>query len=145
MSVGVCIIAHAPLASAMKNCVEHVFSRISDDQAAEHIVCFDVPPEVDVDAGAEHVRELLAPFANMDGILVFTDIVGATPSNIASHLLDDARVHVVSGVNLPAILTAVGLCQAVPIEELCQMAAQAGHDGISVQAPNAAVFPSNQP
>ena len=40
-------------------------------------------------------------------MLVFTDVLGATPSNIAHRLLDNPQVRVITGVNLPALITAL--------------------------------------
>jgi PTS system ascorbate-specific IIA component len=49
-------------------------------------------------------RELLEQLDAGDGVLVLTDIFGATPGNVASRLLDDGHVEGVSGVSLPMLL-----------------------------------------
>ncbi len=97
------IIAHAPLAGALKQCAEHVFSH--DKRVAERIEAFDIP----ADADADELRKQIA--ANLpeapDGCLVLTDIVGATPANIAESMLAAGNTAVLAGVNLPMVLTAV--------------------------------------
>ena len=103
MTVGICIIAHAPLASALKTCAMHIYS-MTGDTAAERIEAYDVPSTVDTEAGLieaqQRARRLLEE--SHEGVLVFTDILGATPANIAHRLLDDPHICVISGVNLPA-------------------------------------------
>ena len=90
MTVGICIIAHAPLASALKTCAMHIYS-MTGDTAAERIEAYDVPSTVDTEAGLievqQRTRRLLEE--SHEGVLVFTDILGATPANIAHRLLDD--------------------------------------------------------
>jgi len=49
-------------------------------------------------------RELLERLDDGDGVLVLTDIFGATPGNVVSRLLDDGHVEGVSGVSLPMLL-----------------------------------------
>ena len=93
MTVGICIIAHAPLASALKTCAMHIYS-MTGDTAAERIEAYDVPSTVDTEAGLieaqQRARRLLEE--SHEGVLVFTDILGATPANIAHRLLDDPHI-----------------------------------------------------
>ena len=105
MSVGICIIAHEPLASAFKSAVQHIFST-TEDTNCDDIACFDVPNNVDVETGENHAKELISPLLNKkDGVLIFTDILGATPSNIAHTLLTYRNVRVITGVDLSALVS----------------------------------------
>jgi mannose PTS system EIIA component len=49
-------------------------------------------------------REILERIDDDDGVLVLTDIFGATPGNVVSRLLEDGRIEGVSGVSLPMLL-----------------------------------------
>ena len=75
MTVGICIIAHAPLASALKTCAMHIYS-MTGDTVAERIEAYDVPSTVDTEAGLievqQRTRRLLEE--SHEGVLVFTDI-----------------------------------------------------------------------
>lgn len=107
MSLGICIIAHEPLASALKSAVQHIFSSTKDTDCND-IACFDVPNNADVETGEHYAKELVVPLLqHHDGVLIFTDILGATPSNIAHTLLSQANVRVITGVNLPALVVAL--------------------------------------
>lgn len=115
------IIAHAPLAGALKQCAEHVFSH--DSRIAERIEAFDIP----ADADANEMRARIAaklPQAP-DSCLILTDIVGATPSNIAEALLQADNTAVLSGMNLPMVLTAV-MHRDEPLLEVVRNVSEAG-------------------
>jgi PTS system ascorbate-specific IIA component len=50
---------------------------------------------------------MIAELDQGDGVLIFTDMYGATPSNIACRVLDPGKVEGVSGVNLPMLVRAI--------------------------------------
>lgn len=130
--IGICIIAHAPLASALKSCSQHIYST-TEDADCDSIACFDVPADLDVKAGIVHAAKLIDSLKCNDGILIFTDLLGATPSNIAHNFLDDPKVRIVTGVNLPAIITALSAPKDAPVNQVMTLAEGAAHAGISSQ------------
>ncbi len=129
MAAGICIIAHEPLASALKSCAQHIFSATGDTHCND-IVCFDVPENITAAGGEIRARTLIGQFPANTDILVFTDVLGATPSNIAHRLLDSPRVRVVTGVNLPALITALSNISE-PINRVMTLAEGAARSGIS--------------
>ncbi len=102
------IIAHAPLASALREAALHVFPDASDYIVAFDILPSDIPEKVVVLA-QNRVDKLLTPIKakKPDNILLFTDLFGATPSNIAAQLADGVHTKLVAGVNLPMLLRAI--------------------------------------
>ena len=102
------IIAHAPLASALREPALHVFPDASDYIVAFDILPSDIPEKVVVLA-QNRVDKLLTPIKakKPDNILLFTDLFGATPSNIAAQLADGVHTKLVAGVNLPMLLRAI--------------------------------------
>lgn len=99
---GILVIAHAPLASALRQAVLHV---LPDAETA--IAALDVPPDQAPEDTLEQARSLLHGLGT-SGTLVLTDIFGATPCNVCSRLVDGVHSRLVSGVNLPMLLRAVG-------------------------------------
>ena len=63
-----------------------------------------------------------------EGVLVFSDIYGATPCNLASKLLVPGHVEVVAGVNLPMLVKTLAY-RALPIEQVLARAKDAGEQG----------------
>jgi len=103
--VGILVIAHAPLASALGRCAEHVYS--CEPTARRELRVLDIDGTVDIEDSVVQARELLREVDRGDGVLILTDAVGATPGNVATRLADIERVAVVAGVNLPMLLRAV--------------------------------------
>ena len=101
MNTGILIIAHAPLATALRAGVLHVFPDASDG-----IVALDVPPDEAVEATVAAARLLLSQCATPD-TLVLTDVFGATPCNVAQKVVDGLHSKLVAGVNLPMLLRTV--------------------------------------
>lgn len=99
------IIAHQPLASALRACALHVFP-----EAHAHIVAFDVQPNMSADeaqASAAFMLKKMAKAAGHASTLMLTDIVGATPCNVAMKLIDGEKCKLIAGVNLPMLMRAV--------------------------------------
>ncbi|MDN4016750.1 PTS sugar transporter subunit IIA [Zwartia panacis] len=100
------IVAHAPLASALKACVWHVLG------CDPHIQAFDVEPDECASDSAPRLAASIFESAQGQGALILTDLPGATPSNIAvaaSKLLHSQGVssHVLGGVNASMLLKAI--------------------------------------
>ncbi len=125
--IGIVIIAHAPFASALRDCAKHVYS--CDAGAYERLRVLDVLPDAAPAATLEQARALVSEAAGDGGTLVLTDAFGATPGNVAQQLADGGRTAVVAGVNLPMLLRA--LCyRGGKLSEVEAKAVAGGHQGI---------------
>jgi PTS system mannose-specific IIA component len=130
------VIAHAPLASALGACVEHVYS-CEPDVTRREMRLLDVLPGESFEASLAQARALLSEVDGGNGVLVLTDALGATPGNVATRLAEPGRVAVVAGVNLPMLLRAV-CYRAGPLADLVAKAVSGGEQGI-VQIANTTV------
>lgn len=134
MNNGIFIIAHAPLASALRQCVLHVFA-----DSAAGVAAFDVQPNVPPEetlAGARRTMKLL----NVTQVLVLTDVFGATPCNVAQKLVDGVHSKLIAGVSLPMLLRTVTYCSE-PLDALVARALAGGTQGVMQVATTA---PQNQ-
>ena len=102
---GIFIIAHAPLASAFRQCVLHVFPENGVGVAA-----LDVQPNMPPEETLAQARIMLAQIGTPQ-TLVLTDIFGATPCNVAQKLVDGVSTRLLTGINLPMLLRAVSYRQ----------------------------------
>jgi len=98
---GILIIAHAPLATALRQCVLHVFP---DNPAG--VVALDVQPNMPPEETLEQARIVFRQLGTSH-VLVLADVFGATPSNVAQKLVDGVRSKLITGVNLPMLLRTV--------------------------------------
>lgn len=98
---GILIVAHAPLASALRSCVLHVFPDASGAVSALDVQP-NAPPEESLAQARILMRQLDTPQT-----LVLTDVFGATPCNVAHRLIDGVRSKLIAGVNLPMLLRTV--------------------------------------
>ena len=99
------LIAHAPLANALRQCALHVFP-----ECAPSVMAIDVQPNLSPEETLGTARialDQLSRQAQVNGVLVLADIFGATPSNVAQKLVDGVSSRLITGVNLPMLLRAV--------------------------------------
>lgn len=74
-------------------------------------------------------KDTIETLDNGSGVLVLTDMYGATPSNIACRLNNDHNVQVVSGINLPMLIRTLNYPK-LPLQQLAEKAVSGGRDGI---------------
>jgi PTS system ascorbate-specific IIA component len=100
--IGILIVSHGAFGEALIHCASHVLGKRPLSVRQVGITVHDDP-----DAMLAQARELVRQLDDGDGVIVFTDILGATPSNIASRLLKAGKVEGVSGVSLPMLIRAL--------------------------------------
>jgi PTS system ascorbate-specific IIA component len=123
MNTHILIIAHAPLAQALRQCAMHVFP-----DAGEAVVALDVQADDAPEATLAQAQAALR--AGGEGpTLVLTDVVGATPANVAQKLIDGRDARLVAGVNLPMLLRSICYRQE-PLDELVTRALSGGAQGV---------------
>lgn len=117
------LIAHAPLAQALRACALHVFADCGDD-----VSVLDVPADESPEVTLQQARTLLA-HSGAQRTLVMTDVLGATPSNVAHRLVQDSLARLVVGVNVPMLLRAV-CYRNEPLATLADRALAGGQQGM---------------
>jgi PTS system ascorbate-specific IIA component len=133
------LIAHAPLANALRQCALHVFP-----DCGNMLMAIDVQPNLQPEETLHAARialDQLGQVPQVKGVLVLTDIFGATPSNVAQKLVDGVKSRLITGVNLPMLLRAVSY-RHEPLETLVSRAVIGGTQGVMQVAITA---PQNQP
>ena len=131
---GIFIIAHAPLASAFRQCVLHVFP-----ENAVGVAALDVLPNMPPEETLAQARIMLAQIG-LPKTLVLTDIFGATPCNVAQKLVDGVNTRLLTGINLPMLLRAVSY-RREPLDTLVTRALAGATQGVMQVAITA---PQNQ-
>ena len=130
--VGILIIAHGTLGESLIHSASHVMGG-RPALLAPICVSMDDDPQVLLPRATKLVRDL----DEGSGVLILSDVYGATPSNIAGRLLSPGKVEGVSGVNLPMLVRALTY-RNEPLKTVVAKAVSGGVEGV-MQMPNAQV------
>ena len=122
--IGILIIAHGALGDSLIHCASHVFGG-----PQPRLQQFGVAVQDDPVALLPQVREIIAGLDGGGGVLVLTDMYGATPSNIACRLIEPGRVDCVAGVNLPMLVRAITYRNDA-LEAVAEKALSGGRNGV---------------
>jgi len=128
--IGILVVSHEPLGTALIHCTRHIFGRMPAQLAA-----LDVIPDEDPDAALGAAGALLARINDGTGAIVLTDLFGATPARIAARLAEPHRIVVIAGVNLPLLVKALTHRRG-PLDEVAATLLQGVRDTIlPIEAP----------
>ena len=122
--IGILIIAHDTLPESLVKAVTHVLGIRPAQFETLSVTIADDPLDL-LPIARERVRQL----DTGDGVLIFSDIYGATPCNLAAKLLVPGRVEVVAGVNLPMLVRAFTY-RAKGMDTMITKAVSGGRDGV---------------
>jgi mannose PTS system EIIA component len=122
--IGVLIIAHGTLGESLSAAVTHVLGSRPPQFANLPVAASDDPAQL-----LPRARQLVQSLDAGDGVLIFSDIYGATPCNLAGKLLVSGRVEAVAGVNLPMLVRALTY-RDKGIDTMIKKAISGGCDGV---------------
>lgn len=120
----VLIIAHAPLASSLRSVAQHTYPDCAADVQA-----LDVAQDATAEGVEAEARSAIERGGDAD-TLVFTDVFGATPCRGAALLLDNPRVRVVAGVNVPMLWRTLCYGTKEPLDALVARAVAGATQGV---------------
>ncbi|MDJ0738297.1 MAG: PTS fructose transporter subunit IIA [Gammaproteobacteria bacterium] len=125
MSVGVLLITHPGIGSSLLHIATRIIGRTTLP-----VKCLEVPPDAALEPVCESARSMLKVLDRGSGVLVLTDMFGATPHNIAREVAcGNSRQTVLSGVNLP-MLVRIFNYPGDDLDTLASKAAEGGTRGI---------------
>jgi PTS system mannose-specific IIA component len=122
--VGILLVTHNGLGDSLVDCVRHVIGSVPANLRALSVLADDDPQRKEQEG-----RALIAQLDTGDGVLLLSDLFGATPSNIARRLYQPGRVEGLAGVSLPMLLRAVCYSSG-PLAEVTQKALESGRNCI---------------
>ena len=122
--IGILIIAHDTLPESLVKAVTHVLGTRPAQFETLSVTIADDPFDL-LPIARESVRQL----DTGDGVLLFSDIFGATPCNLACKLLVPERVEGIAGVNLPMLVRAFTY-RAKGMDTMITKAVSGGRDGV---------------
>lgn len=126
--IGLVLVTHGRLAEEFKHAVEHVVG------PQENFATICIGPDDDMDQRRADIVKAVQSVDDQQGIIILTDMFGGTPSNMAISVMDEGRVEVIAGVNLPMLikLTSVRQCEDISLVDALRAAQDAGRKYINV-------------
>lgn len=124
--IGVLIVTHKELAEALVSVLDLILGR------QEGLIALSLDPSAPPEAARKEIKRAVAQLNNGDGVLILTDMLGGTPSNLSLAFLQEGKVEVVTGVNLPMLMKLAGLRQSKSLSEVALALKQSGQAGITV-------------
>jgi PTS system ascorbate-specific IIA component len=126
MTIGVLLVSHESLGQSMLDICVNALSVCTLATAV-----LDVPLDEDPDSLFIRAHEMVVELNSGDGVLILTDLVGATPANIACRLAHHDDVMVVAGLNLPMLIRVLNYPK-LGLAEMVERAVDGGRQGIMV-------------
>jgi mannose PTS system EIIA component len=121
---GLVVVAHFNLAKEMVAATELI---VGQQRQFEAVGIF---PDENVDVIKERIVQSLKKANSGDGAIILTDMFGGTPSNISLSFLEEGKVEVVAGVNLPMLIKLVTFRENKEIKELAHFITEYGQKNI---------------
>ena len=123
--LGIVLVAHNNFAESIKQVAEHVVGALPE------VECISVFPEDDIDQKRQEIQKAILKVDKKNGIVLLTDMFGGTPSNLAISLMEEGKVEVISGMNLPMLVKLLRM-RKKSLQEAVQTAAESGKHYIMV-------------
>ena len=123
--IGILIVSHGAFGESLIHSASHVLGR-----RPLYLRQLGVTVHDDPEAILPVAEDLVKYVDQGKGVLVMTDICGATPSNIATRLIKPGSVAVVSGVSLPMLIRALNYREEATLEELVAKAMSGATEGV---------------
>jgi PTS system ascorbate-specific IIA component len=123
--IGILIVSHGAFGESLIHSASHVLGKRPLYLRQVGVTVHDDPDEI-----LPVARDLIRFLDQGRGVLVMTDIYGATPSNIGARLLEPGKVEGISGVNLPMLIKALSHRDESTLEELVRKAIAGAGEGI---------------
>ena len=124
--IGLVIVTHGGLAREFRAALEHV------DGPQKQIETVQIGPDDDMDLRRTEILGAVGRVQTGDGVIVLTDMFGGTPSNLAISVMEEAKVEVIAGINLPILVKLAALRSDVSLTDAVTQARDAGRKYIKV-------------
>ncbi len=122
--IGLVVVAHFNLGREMVAATELIVGK------QEQFIAADIFPDDQVEKTKEKVVLALKNTDTGDGVIILTDMFGGTPSNISLSFLEEDKIEVVAGVNLPMLIKLVTYREGRTLDELANFITQYGQKNI---------------
>ena len=125
--IGIVIVTHSHLGDALIDAAEFIIGSPPDN-----MVSVSINLNENVDKLREKIAQGIKKVDQKKGVLILTDMFGGTPSNLSYSFLEEGRVEVISGVNLPILIKALNTQEKIELGEFAESLEAFGKKSISL-------------
>jgi len=122
--IGGIIVSHGKLAEELLNALTIILGEVANMEAIS-IGWYD-----DVEESKRKINQSLKRVNQKNGVLIFTDMFGGTPSNLSFSFLRDDTIEIITGVNLPMLIKFVSLQRSNKLKEVAKKVVEQGKKNI---------------
>ena len=124
--IGLVIVTHGGLANEFRAALEHIVG------PQEQVRTISIGPDDDMETRRSEILSAVNAVDTGDGTVLLTDMFGGTPSNLAISVMEEAKVEVIAGVNLPMLIKLASVRGESVLQDAIAEAQEAGRKYISV-------------
>ena len=124
--IGLVLVTHGRLAVELVSALEHVVG------SQENLATVCIGPDDNMEQRRAEIMKSTKDVDDGDGVIVLTDMFGGTPSNLAISIMDNGKIEVIAGVNLPMLIKLASIRDADSLLEAATGAQDAGRKYINI-------------
>ncbi len=124
--IGLVLVTHGRLAQEFIHALEHVVGKQS------HIEAVCIGPDDKMDVRRNDIAAAIGKASAGEGVIILTDMFGGTPSNLSISLLEEGKVEVVAGLNLPMLVKLARVRKDFNLHKAAAAAQDAGRKYINI-------------
>ena len=124
--IGVVLVTHGNLATELVKVMEHVVG------PQDQLTTITIDPDDDMEKRREDILNSVQFVDKGLGVIILTDMFGGTPSNLAISIMEQAKIDIIAGVNLPMLIKLASVRSTETISDAVAQAREAGRKYIMV-------------
>jgi mannose PTS system EIIA component len=124
--IGIVLVTHGRIAAEFRAALEHV---VGPQKQIESIA---IGPDDDIEQRRQDIVSAVRNVDSGSGVVVFTDMFGGTPSNLAISIMNGSNIEVIAAVNLPTLIKLASVRETASLEQAVVQAQDAGRRYICV-------------
>jgi PTS system mannose-specific IIA component len=122
--VAILVVSHGRLAEALISSVQFLVGNL------KRVKGISIWPRDRKEEVKDRIQKGIGELDDGDGVVILTDVLGGTPTNLSLSVLEDKKVEVVTGVNMPMLLTLSSYRKGKSLEEISRLAKKSGRRSI---------------
>jgi PTS system mannose-specific IIA component len=124
--IGVVLVTHGNLAKEFLGICEHIMG----PQERIETVC--IAPGDDMELRREDILRASEAVDTGSGVVILTDMFGGTPSNLAISVMNNDKIEVLAGMNLPMLIKLISVRGALPLSQVVLQAQESGRKYVNI-------------